>query len=337
MPQEKALQSLRRSHDLSVIEDHANAYLIKQAKNGEILGTVEFKDSKLVSASKNWGRPLSAQLASAPFANAVFEALDNVTGHRRSVCIVATRDTSPTITPYPANAYESNPVPVYPPPGAALSRDRRTFITCGNKRTVIDVGTAYSGDNSDVSVSVNYNGPVRGNIIRDYEGPIRVGNLTLDGGMPEEKALQLLKSSPEISVGQLHVTGQNYYFIADAESPALLWQVVFERSKLYSASQAWEQARSASAPFAIAVFKYLDSLTKRFSFSVTCAVETAATNPDLHDSATDTTSPTNPNDSSPVIKHVYIACGKNQVSVSIGTTASGNYSSVDMAESIFAK
>src|SRR5579864_4341522 len=112
MSQEEVLGTLRRSTDISVVEDHANTYLIKRAKSGEILGTIHFEESKLASASKNWGRPLSAQLASAPFANSVFDALDDLTGHGRSACSVATSDTSPAITAYPPNPYEQHPVPV---------------------------------------------------------------------------------------------------------------------------------------------------------------------------------------------------------------------------------
>jgi hypothetical protein len=60
--------------------------VIKLANNGQVLGTVEFKESKLVSASKDWGQLLPAQLASAPFANALLNALDELTSHGRSAC-----------------------------------------------------------------------------------------------------------------------------------------------------------------------------------------------------------------------------------------------------------
>ena len=334
MSQEEVLGKLRRSTDISVVEDHANTYLIKRAKSGEILGTIEFEESKLASASKNWGRPLSAQLASAPFANSVFDALDDLTGHGRSACSVATSDTSPAMTAYPPNPYEQNPVPVYPPPGAALSRAVHISITCGEKTAAIGIGKSYFGNPSDVSVSVNYKGPVRGNVILDYEGPIRVGNLTLDGGMPEEKALQFLRSSHDISVTKVPQAPNmgELYFIADVENPALVWSVLFEESKTYSASKYWILSRPdhlAGEPFASAVFEAVNSLG-----GSACTVEAAVTSPNHHDGPTGNNSA---NDSSSVIKQVNVSCGKKQVSINIATTTAGDNSSVDIAESIFAK
>jgi len=334
MSQEEVLGKLRRSTDISVVEDQANTYLIKRAKSGEILGTIEFEESKLASASKNWGRPLSAQLASAPFANSVFDALDDLAGHGRSACSVATSDTSPAMTAYPPNPYEQNPVPVYPPPGAALSRAVHISITCGEKTAAIGIGKSYSGNPSDVSVSVNYKGPVRGNVIRDYEGPIRVGNLTLDGGMPEEKALQFLRSSHDISVTKVPQAPNmgELYFIADVENPALVWSVLFEESKAYSASKYWILSRPdqlAGEPFASALFEAVNSLG-----GSACTVETAVTSPNHHDGLTGNNSA---NDCSSVIKQVNVSCGKKQVSINIATAAAGDNSSVDIAESIFAK
>jgi hypothetical protein len=217
MPQEKALRSLR-SHGLSVIEDHADAYLIKEATNGEILGRVEFKESKLVSASKNWGRPLSDQLASAPFANAVFEALSDVTGPARSSCMVVTSDTDPP----PLLFTNSGATTTTPAPGSCGTgcRNNHAYITCGKKTATINdvvLNSHFNAadfpdvTNNNVSVSVNYrgepllNGDVnysleplfsRNKTMDGYQGPILVGNITLFLGMPEEQALHLLTSSP---------------------------------------------------------------------------------------------------------------------------------------------
>jgi hypothetical protein len=211
---------------------------------------------------------------------------------------------------------------------------------CGGATADIGVDTAYFGDTSSVSLKVNYGGPHLGfnreNTAEGYKGPIRVGNVTLEGGMPEERAVQLLRSSQDVSFKEVHLTGENRYFVADAANPAIMWQVMFEESKLRSAVTSWGLSPSdqlARAPFATAVFEDLNDLKG----SGGCTVETALANPSLHDSPTGIASPTNPSDSLSVIKHVNISCGKTQVNISIGTAASGNYSSVDITESIFAK
>jgi hypothetical protein len=341
MPQDEALRSLRRSPDLSVIEDHANVYLIKRTKLGVVLGTVEFKDSKLISASKNWGRPRSDQLASAPFANAVFDALDDLTGHGQSACIVATYELHPTPEALKPSARHS--VTVFDP--SDRSQTRGASITCGKATADIGVGTAYFGDTSSVALRLNYQGPListQGPLFRNanldgYKGPIRVGNVTVFVGMPQEEALQLLRSSHNISgtkVPQAPNLGE-LYFITDVESPALLWSVLFEGSKIWNASKYWILPGSdklTSALFANAVF---DSLDNRPNSA--CAVQTAATNPNLQESPTGSTSRIDPNDGLSVIKHVYVSCGEKQVNLSIGMTSAGNYSSVDIAESLFAK
>jgi len=116
----------------------------------------------------------------------------------------------------------------------------------------------------------------------------------------------------------------------------LAWSVLFEGSKMYSASKYWILPRSdelASVPFANALFEALQDPTGRPP-DFACTLETAVTNPDLHDSATGSTGV---NDSLSVIKRVSISCGQKQVGVSISTTAVGNDSSIDIAESIFAK
>jgi hypothetical protein len=114
-----------------------------------------------------------------------------------------------------------------------------------------------------------------------------------------------------------------------------VWQVVCRDSKIWNAVTYWalRSDQLASAPFANAVFEDLNNLTPRFSLSVACTVETAVTDPDLHDA----TGSGSANNSWPVIKHVDISCGKKQVSLSIGTTTAGKDSSVDISESIFAK
>jgi len=365
MPQDKALRSLRRSHDLSVIEDHDNSYLVKQPKTGEILGTVDFKESKLVSASKNWGGSLSAQLASAPFANAVFEALGDLTGHERSSCTVVTSDADP---PELSVKNDSGKTVYYPAPGScgAACRNNHAYITCGKKTATIDDVTVELPPDFDlyvtshVSVSVNYKeGPFYDGtkyIVDGYKGPIRVGNVTVQEGMPEEQALQLLRGSPDISaskvyeaptLGRSFITGASTHtliggpngFECDDGSggcPLTLWSVLFEASKVWSVSKVWVLSHSdqlASAPFADTVFEDLNNLTSRFSLSVACTVETAVTGPNLHDSATGSGTA---NNSLSAIKHVYISCGKKQVSLSIGTTVAG-ISRVDVSESIFAK
>jgi hypothetical protein len=370
MAQEEALRSLRRSHDLSVVEDHANAYLIKDAKNGELLGTLEFEQSKLISASKNWSQPSPAKLVSAPFANAVFEALADLTGHERSSCTVVTSDADPlplSVT----NTYSGEAV-YYPAPGSCGSgcSNNHAHIICGKKTATIDDVTVHSlssgfdvaSVSSHVSVSLNYKGgPLRnGNKTVDgYKGAIRVGNVTVYEGLPEEQALQLLRGSPGISASKVYevpTLGQSWIFIAGADTHTLMggpngyecddgsrgcpltsWSVLFEESKIWSVSKFWILSHSdqlASAPFADAVFEALNNLTGRFSLSVACTVETAITDPNVHDSATRSGTA---NDSLSVIKHINISCGEKQVGVSIGTTASGNDSSVDIAESIFAK
>ena len=365
MPQEKALRSLRRSHDLSVVEDHTNAYLIKQASNGAILGTAEFKESKLVSASVNWGAPPSVQLASAPFANAVFESLGDLTGYGRSSCTVVTSDADPPAMA--ANTFSGKTV-YYPAPGScgAACRNNHAYITCGKKTaTIDDVTVEFPPDfdlyvTSHVSVSVNYKGrPFYDGtkyIMDGYKGPIRVGNVTVLEGMPEEQALQLLRGSPDISASKVYeapTLGQSWIFITGASTHTLIsgpngfecddgsggcpltsWSVLFEASKVWSASKFWILSQSASAPPADTLFEDLNDLTGRFSLSVACTVETAVTDPNLHDSATGSTSA---NDNLSVIKHVYISCGKKQVSISIATTATGSNSSLAIAKSIFAK
>jgi hypothetical protein len=367
MPQEKALRSLRRSHDLSVVEDRTNAYVIKQANNGAILGTVEFKESKLVSVSRNWSQPLSAKLVSAPFADAVFEALEDVSDHGRSACTVVTSDADPrelSVT----NVWSGEPV-YYPAPGTcgAACRNNHAYITCGKKTATIDdvtdkFFTGHFDVTSHVSVRVTYKGgPLYDGYrtVDGYKGPIPVGNVTVYEEMPQERALQLLRGSPDISASKVYeapTLGQSWIFIAGADESTLIggtngfecdngsggcpltsWSVLFEASKIWSVSKFWILSHSdqlASTPFADAVFEALNHLIGGFSLSVACTVETAVTDPNLHDSATGGGTA---NNSLSAIKHVYISCGRKQVSLSISQTAGGKSSSIDIAENIFAK
>jgi hypothetical protein len=365
MPQAKALRSLRRANDLSVVEDHADAYLIKQPKNGEILGSVQFKESKLVSASKSWNGPPSAQLASAPFANAVFEAVGDLTEHERSSCTVVTTDADP-IELSVTNVWSGEPV-FYPAPGTcgAACRNNHAYITCGKKTAIIDDVTVKFPVNlgydvtSHVGVRVNYKGgPLYDGYktVDGYKGPIRVGTVTVQEGMPEEQALQLLRGSPGISASKVYEApplGQSWIFITGASTHSLIsgpngfecddgigrcpltfWSVLFEASKVSSVSKSWILSQSASARAADALFEDLKNLTGRFSLSVACTVETADRDPNLHESTFDSSVTDN---ILPVVKQVSFSCGNKHASISITTTAAGNNSSIAITEGIFVK
>jgi hypothetical protein len=354
MPQRKALQLLSRSHDLSVIEDHTNAYVIKDVRSGVILGSVEFKESKLVSASRNWGRPRPDQLASASFASAVFEALDNLTGRRRLPCTVGTSSANPNATPlFPEDPYHDD-----------QPEDREGSIACGKNGVIISVGASRSGEFSHASIK---------EVIS--EGQIRVGKVTLEAGMPREQALPLLKSETDIREAGMpreqalqvlrsvsDIPGVHSHQlpneakllpIVSVEKDVFLWLILLDESKLLNVSRYWllpGSDKPASAQFTNAVFQALDGLkgplVERvtplglpfYATQVACTVETAVTNPTLgDDSAIASIRSINPNDISSEIRQVNITCGKKQISVSIGTTASRDVSFVDIAESIFAK
>lgn len=227
---------------------------------------------------------------------------------------------------------------------------------------MINIGIAPFGDANEVRVNVNYEGwPGWFGIEKadGYTGPIRVGTVTLYEGMPEERALQLLRGSPDISASKVYeapTSGQSWIFITGASTHTLIsgpngfecadgsggcpltsWSVQFEASKISSVSKSWILSKSdqlASVPFANTFFEDLNNFGGRFSLSVACAVETAVTDPNLHDGATGTSTA---NNSLSAIKTVYISCGKKQVSISIATTATGSDSSVAIANNIFAK
>jgi hypothetical protein len=325
MPQEKALQLLRRSSHLSVIEDHTNGYVIKDVKSGAILGSVEFKESTLVSASRNWGRPPSDQMASAPFANAVFEGLDGITGRVPSACTVDTRSANSDLLAIrnpKTGTTDSLDTP------DAMSESKNASVACGKNRIIITVGIGRFGEFS-YAVLKEFT----------YKGRIRVDKVTLEAGMPRDQALQALKSLTDISVTEIHELPNEAkaLSIVNVRNDRFLWSLLLDESRVLNVSKYWILPGSDKlAPFANAVFEALDDLTSRRPSD--CTVATTVTNPSLSGNpATGIASNISPNDILSEIKHVNISCGRKKVSISIGSTAAGDVSLVDIGESIFAK